>query len=148
MECFLSPHVFPWTVAFADTDAGGVVYYTRYLEFAERARAAWLEDTSGFSNAVLWEKGIIFAVQRMEVKFIKPARLSHILAIQTQIIDNTGVRLKIVQKIFHDESLLVDIIITLACLTVHGTPQRIPQSLQVHLPATPHNLTLPPDRIK
>ena len=35
-------HVFPFTIAYADTDAEGIVYHARYLEIAERARMNWL----------------------------------------------------------------------------------------------------------
>ncbi|MFN9323063.1 MAG: YbgC/FadM family acyl-CoA thioesterase [Holosporales bacterium] len=126
--CFPA-HVFLWTVAFADTDAGGVVYYARYLEFAERARAAWLEETSGLANAELWQQDIVFVVRRVEVEFLKPARLSQTLTIYTQMMHNSGARLKMTQKIFYNDSLLVEILVTLACLTKNGTPQRIPKTL-------------------
>ena len=32
----------PVRVYWEDTDAGGVVYYARYLHFLERARSEWL----------------------------------------------------------------------------------------------------------
>ena len=35
-------HKFPFTIAYADTDAEGIVYHARYLEIAERARMNWL----------------------------------------------------------------------------------------------------------
>ncbi|GEM_PF-2285645 len=31
-------HKFPFAIAYADTDAGGIVYHGRYIEIAERAR--------------------------------------------------------------------------------------------------------------
>lgn len=30
-------HKFPFAIAYADTDAGGIVYHGRYIEIAERA---------------------------------------------------------------------------------------------------------------
>ena len=39
-------HVFPVRVYYEDTDAGGLVYHSNYLRFAERARTAcsWVQD--------------------------------------------------------------------------------------------------------
>ena len=34
-------HIFNFTVAYADTDAEGVMYHARYIEVAERARSNW-----------------------------------------------------------------------------------------------------------
>ena len=34
-------------VYYADTDAGGVVYYANYLRWLEMARADWLEQRGG-----------------------------------------------------------------------------------------------------
>ena len=35
-------HRFPLRVHYEDTDAGGIIYHTQYLAFAERGRSAWL----------------------------------------------------------------------------------------------------------
>ena len=31
-------YTFPFAIAYADTDAGGIAYHGRYIEIAERAR--------------------------------------------------------------------------------------------------------------
>ena len=41
----MNTHEFPFTIAFADTDAQGMVYHARYIEIAERARMNWLRGT-------------------------------------------------------------------------------------------------------
>ena len=38
------PHVYPVRVYYEDTDAGGVVYHSNYLRFAERARTELLRE--------------------------------------------------------------------------------------------------------
>ena len=38
------PHIFNFSVAYADTDAEGVMYHARYIEVAERARSNWSKD--------------------------------------------------------------------------------------------------------
>ena len=49
------PFVWPVRVYFEDTDAGGVVYHSRYLNFFERARTEMLR-AMGISQTELKEK--------------------------------------------------------------------------------------------
>ena len=52
-------------VYYEDTDAGGVVYYSNYLRFAERARTEFLRD-AGFDHlALMTERSLVFAVPKM-----------------------------------------------------------------------------------
>ncbi|MBI3899475.1 MAG: tol-pal system-associated acyl-CoA thioesterase, partial [Gammaproteobacteria bacterium] len=54
---------------YEDTDAGGVVYYSNYLNYMERARADWLRSI-GFPQEQLGPKhGIVFAVRSMSIDF-------------------------------------------------------------------------------
>ncbi len=61
-------------VYYADTDAGGVVYYANYLRWLEMARADWLEQLGTPIKSYV-EQGVIFAVVRAEVDYHKPAVL-------------------------------------------------------------------------
>ncbi|MFM2288040.1 MAG: hypothetical protein RL684_1183, partial [Pseudomonadota bacterium] len=75
--------VFTWQarVYYADTDAGGVVYYANYLGFMERARTEWLR-ARGFSQASLAaDPGVLLAVAEVQVKYRLPARLDDQLVI-------------------------------------------------------------------
>jgi acyl-CoA thioester hydrolase len=49
------PFEFPVRVYYEDTDAGGVVYHSQYLNFMERARTEWLRG-QGFCPAALRQK--------------------------------------------------------------------------------------------
>ena len=60
---------------FEDTDAGGVVYHSRYLNFFERARTEMLR-AMGMSQTELKDKhGLIWVVLDINVKFRKAAQL-------------------------------------------------------------------------
>ena len=120
--------LFPFHVCFADTDSGGVVYHSRYLEFAERARAAMLRE-KGLSNTVLSHQGVVFAVQYCHIHYHKPARLDDVLSIETLPQEIKGARFTLTQKIWREETLLVTLHLTLACLNDKGKPIRIPQNV-------------------
>jgi acyl-CoA thioester hydrolase len=77
-------HTFPVTVYYADTDAGGVVYHARYLEFFERARFDWLDSLEKGSAIPTKERGG-FVVSEISVKYREPAQLGDHLKIQTKV---------------------------------------------------------------
>ena len=123
---------FCWRVAFADTDSGGVVYHSRYLEWAERARSSWLHQAD-CSNTRLLAEGIVFAVRECHVFFAHPARLDDELVIKTMMQGWRGARLHLLQHILLNGRECVRIDITLACLNRAGRPARIPRTLQEKL---------------
>ena len=53
-------HLHPIRVYYEDTDAGGVVYYSNYLRFAERARTEFLRD-AGFNHIALMKREVWFS---------------------------------------------------------------------------------------
>jgi len=61
-------------VYYADTDAGGVVYYANYLRWLEMARCDWLESM-GTSAVEFARQGDIFAVANLEIAYRQPAVL-------------------------------------------------------------------------
>ena len=126
--------VFEWNtmVDFADTDAGGVVYYARYLEWAERARASLLRDC-GLSNQDLWQQGLVFIVTRVEMDFKQSARLDEEIRLETSVSKIKGVRLILNQDVYHqgNNTLLCSCVVTLACLDHQKhKPVKIPLSIE------------------
>ncbi len=75
----------PIRVYYEDTDAAGVVYYANYLRFMERCRTEWLRHI-GFDIREVSERfGVVFAVHSATIRYIKPARLSDLLAVGMSI---------------------------------------------------------------
>lgn len=73
------------TVDYADTDAGGVVYYANYLAYMERARNAWLRRL-GFPLTVLARRHcVLFTVTEAHLHYHAPARLDDELQATLQV---------------------------------------------------------------
>ena len=88
----LPEHVFQCRVYYEDTDAAGIVYYANYLKFAERARSEFLR-VRGISNRAVHEReGVVFAVRRLTVDYIAPARLDDLLDVRTRSVEVHVVR--------------------------------------------------------
>lgn len=122
-------HVLPVRIYYEDTDAAGVVYYANYLKYAERARTELLSSL-GFEIARLAaEEGVVFAVRRCAVDYLKPARLGDRLEIVSGIAALGGASLDAHQVVRRDGQILAALDIKLACMTADGRPARMPRAL-------------------
>ncbi len=78
---------FPVRVYYEDTDAGGVVFYANYLRFMERARTEWLRARGFEQDRLRDEQGVLFAVRRAEVDYLKPARFNDRLLVSAVVVE-------------------------------------------------------------
>jgi acyl-CoA thioester hydrolase len=116
-------------VYYEDTDAAGLVYHARYLHFMERARTEMLREAGSDHPRLLAEEGLAFAVRRMAIDFLRPARLDDLLAVETVMTGSTGARLELRQRVLRGDDLIAEAALTLACIDRAGRARRIPASL-------------------
>ena len=127
-------------VYYEDTDAAGVVYHSNYLNYFERARTEHLRDL-GCSVAELAAGGAIFPVVRMEIDFRSPARHDDLLRVTTVTEQVGGSSFRLRQQVLReaDDRLLVEAVVTLACVSPELKARRIPalvrETLQAELSA-------------
>lgn len=94
----MTEFLWPVRVYYEDTDSGGVVYYANYLKFMERARTEYLRSL-GFEQDTLAEQGLIFAVHRAEVDYLRAARFNNALVVSANIIEKKKVSLTFAQEV-------------------------------------------------
>jgi len=125
---------FRYRVYWEDTDAGGVVYHARYLQFLERARSDWLASLGISQTDLRREQGLLFAVTRMEIDFRKPARLEDELAVSVCVKSVGHARMDFTQQIRRGNDLLIDAAVRAACLDAERfVPARMPVEIQAKL---------------
>ena len=117
-------------IYYEDTDAGGVVYHAAYLGFFERARTEFFRER-GLSVRQLHDEGIIFPVVRMEIDFRAPARLDDLLRIDTAAVRTGRSSFTLQQRAVRaaDDRLLVEALVTLACVSPAMKARRLPSLL-------------------
>lgn len=122
---------FPIRVYYEDTDAGGVVYHSQYLNFMERARTEWLRHF-GFEQTWLKnELGVIFVVTQAEIKFKRPARFDDLLEIQCQPNKISFSSIEFNQQVVRQSQILIDAIIKIACVDANTfKPVTIPRLIK------------------
>jgi len=75
----------PVRVYYEDTDAGGVVYYANYLKFLERARTECFRAAGFEQRGLCEEQGVLFAVRRVEIEYLRPAMFDDALHISAAV---------------------------------------------------------------
>ncbi|MDT8408537.1 MAG: tol-pal system-associated acyl-CoA thioesterase [Wenzhouxiangellaceae bacterium] len=118
---------FRYRVYWEDTDAGGVVYHARYLQFLERARSDWLAGLGVVQSSLKAEQQRIFAITRLTIDFRKPARLEDELEVTVCVQALGRARIDFMQQIRRDGELLIDATVRAACLDAQKfRPARVP----------------------
>lgn len=121
-------HRYEVRVYYEDTDAGGVVYHAGYLRFAERARTEALRDL-GIPHAALLERfSVMFMVRRIEVDYLRPARLDDRLGIDTEVLAVGGASVQLRQVVRGPAGDCAAITLRLACVRTDAgnKPGRLP----------------------
>jgi acyl-CoA thioester hydrolase len=122
------PHSFPLRVYFEDTDAGGMAYHATYLRWAERARTEALREAGMPHQELMEREGAILVVRRVEVEYVRPARLDDAVTVETRVLAVRGATLVLDQRARKDGADLARMRVELACLDRAGLrPRRIPE---------------------
>lgn len=132
----MTTHRHPIRVYWEDTDAGGIVYHSNYLNFAERGRTEMVRGL-GMKQSELADAGFAFAVRHMDVDFLKPARLDDLLEVASTLTQVAGASMEVGQVIsrLDDGAELVRLHVRLAFISLDGRPARIPADLRTSLQA-------------
>lgn len=126
-------------VYYADTDFSGLVYHARYLEFLERGRSDYLR-LAGVRHTELLEgmrgERIVWVVRRMEIDFVRPARMDDVLTIDTRTEKISGARIFMAQEIRRGGETLIKAKVEAAIIGENGRPKRFPDEwIAAFLPA-------------
>ncbi len=129
----LSNQTFSWTIRvyYEDTDAGGVVYHSQYLNFLERARTEWLRHLGFDHNNLHDEFKLVFVVHSMQIQFKKPAKLDDLLTISSELVKIGRSSFEFFQKIGVNQQTLIEAQVKLACVdTITFKPIGIPEQIR------------------
>jgi acyl-CoA thioester hydrolase len=123
-------HRLPVRVYYEDTDFSGVVYHASYLRFLERGRTEFLRAAGVDQSSLHAEgEGLIFAVRRLTVDYLRPARMDDTLLVETRTQEVRGASLVVAQRILRGDEVIVTADVRVAAI-VGGHPVRIPDGLR------------------
>ncbi len=122
----------PVRVYYEDTDAGGVVYHSQYLNFMERARSEWLRALGFEQDELADQEQVVFVVRRIEVDFRRPARFNDALLVTVDLVEQRSASLILAQRIRQesDGKVLIQGRVQMACVNARRfRPTPIPERM-------------------
>ena len=91
--------ILPVRVYYEDTDAGGVVYHSNYINFFERARTEWLRQLGYELDELAHDEHLLFVVRALSCEYLRPAVFNDELFVSTEIIELSKTRILFKQKV-------------------------------------------------
>lgn len=98
----------PVRVYYEDTDSGGVVYHSNYLNFMERARTEWLRELGFEQTSIKDELGVIIVIHSLSIAFKSPARFNDLLQVNCVLANVGRSSMDMTQTIKRDDVLLIE----------------------------------------
>lgn len=120
----------PVRAYYQDTDAGGVVYHSTYLDYMERARYEWLRELGFDIHSLVQVHKVIFMVRSLSIEYFKPALLDDLLYVTAQAAELGRSRIAISQHVMRGAVTLVSATVQAVCV---GSDSLKPVSLPAPL---------------
>jgi acyl-CoA thioester hydrolase len=115
-------------IYYEDTDAGGIVYHSNYLNFCERARSEFFFQKGELPTI----EGAHFVVRHMECDFISSAKFGDTVNVTTEIKEIKNSSLSIFQKVKRDDEVLFSATVLLV-LVDNGKVKRLTKQIKEYL---------------
>ena len=116
-------------VYYEDTDVGGVVYHSNYLNFCERARSQLFFD-AGRSPILA---GGHFVAKHIEADYIKSAKFGDLLEVKTTLMQIKNASFSLLQQVFREGEKVFEMKIDLVYIDFDGKMAKIPSDEKVFL---------------
>ena len=118
-------HIYKLKVFVEDVDFGRV-FYSRYLQYIERARTQLIHERFGLTLTQLMnEYDIMFVVRSCNIKYLKSAVFEDNLSIETSVLKKTVVRLNLLQEVKRGREVLVSAEVELAMVDQSGSVKKL-----------------------
>ena len=118
-------HRLPIRVYYEDTDFTGLVYHANYVRYFERGRSDCLRLMGvGHAELLDGDQPMAFVVSKLQLDFLKPARIDDELVVRTRYEAIKGPRLLIAQVITREDDVLCRASVEAVCIHMDGRPRR------------------------
>lgn len=118
-------HRLPIRVYYEDTDFTGLVYHGAYVRFFERGRSDALRLMGvGHAELLDGDQPMAFVVSKLQLTYLKPARIDEELVVRTHYSAIKGPRLLISQTITRGADALCRAEVEVVSIHLDGRPRR------------------------
>ena len=121
-------------VYYQDTDAGGIVYHARYLDYMERARTEWLRGLGVDLSRLATDHRRMFVASSISIDYLKPARLDNMLTVSAMPEKVARTYIDLNQNIFHESMNVTRARVRIACIdTATMKPSAMPREVTTRI---------------
>jgi acyl-CoA thioester hydrolase len=119
----------------ADTDATGIAYHSRHLEWMEAARVELIARIYKPLTRLVVEDGVSFVPVRVDIRYKAPALFADVVKVRAGIQSVDRLKMVLAYQLVKDsegaEVTVAEAEVTLVCVDVRrgNRPARIPESL-------------------
>ena len=125
IEIMSKSHIYELKVYVEDVDFGRV-FYSRYLQYIERARTELIHEKFGLTlTQLMKEQDIMFVVRNCNIKYLKSAVFEDNLSVETTVLKKTNVRLNLLQEVKKSGEVLVSAEVELAVVDRSGAIKKL-----------------------
>jgi acyl-CoA thioester hydrolase len=129
-------HILPLRIYYEDTDFSGVVYHANYVRYLERGRSEFIRAIGASHTSLLQSDApVTFMVSRLDLRFVRPARIDDKLEVRTLTEAARGARIVCRQAITRNGELILEALVENVCVSLDGRPRRLPRTLSTRIAA-------------
>ena len=133
IEIMSKSHIYKLKVFVEDVDFGRV-FYSRYLQYIERARTELIHEKFGLTlTQLINEQDIMFVVRTCNIKYLKSAVFQDNLSVETTVLKKTNVRLNLLQEVRRGTEILVSAEVELAVVDRSGSIKKLSKDIFVKI---------------
>ena len=111
-----SAFTLPVRVYYQDTDAGGVVYHSTYLNFMERARYEWMRELDLDIKSLTQVHKVLFMIRSLNIEYFKPALLDDLLHVTVHTAGLGRARITLSQNVLREHTTLASATTQVVCV--------------------------------
>ncbi len=114
-------HIYNQRVYYSDTDAGGIMYHSCYLDFAEHARTEFVRDVASHHNqetSLLKAQEVGFVVKSINIEYHTPSFLDDMLTVKSSITQLKRFSITLKQSIYRDDTEVATLIVRAAAINL------------------------------
>jgi acyl-CoA thioester hydrolase len=139
--------VFAHRVAYHETDAMGVVHHSNHIKYFEEARVEWLRS-KGLMELHQPYGSLVFAVVKLETRYLKPARFDEELEVWVQgRLEGAKIQFQYALWSKHQKTIIADGWTTLVPINEQFRVARLPESAVRGFSDEPWSEVWPPKNI-
>lgn len=99
-------HLFSHRVYFSDTDAGGIMYHSKYLDVTEHARTELLREIGIEHSKTLGTENSGYVVASLSITYNTPAHLDDLLEVTTEVTNLKRFSMQLRQTVRREEQII------------------------------------------